>query len=278
MLAIVAAVREEMAPLLRAGDFSEEEGPGEALLYQGEIVPGTPALILISGIGQSRAEETTGWLVRNHRPDLVIGVGFAGATRESLDTGTIVIATSVSLIEGTPLDWSLGADMQTFESDPAFSSVARMAVEINGIDFVQGPSITVPIIARSPGMKKWLGDRFGVYSVDLESYWVARATIAAGMPFLGVRVIVDSTDVTLPGLVTEMPGTPAGGRTSRAIRYAARDPRRIVELTRLGRASSVAARQLGIFLAAFARENSSPGDIAGENTREIKGKLKGTAA
>ncbi len=274
MLAIVAAVREEMAPLLRAGIFSQEEGPGEALLYRGELVPGTPALILISGIGQSRAEETAGWLVRNHRPDLVIGVGFAGATRESLDTGTVVIATSVSLIEGTPLDWSLGADVQTFESDPAFAAVARMAVEVNGIDFVQGPSITVPIIARSPGMKKWLGDTFGVYSVDLESYWVARATIAAGMPFLGVRVIVDSTDVTLPGLVTEMPGTPIGGRTSRAIRYAARDPRRIVELTRLGRASSLAARQLGLFLTAFAKENSSPGEV----TNEITGDLKGTAA
>ncbi|MCH8221865.1 MAG: hypothetical protein IH868_00500 [Chloroflexi bacterium] len=274
MLAIVAAVREEMAPLLRAGEFSEEQGPGEALLYRGEILPGNPALILISGIGQSRAEETTGWLVRNHRPDLVIGVGFAGATHDALDAGTVVIATSVSLIEGTPLDWSLGADVQTFESDPAFAAVARMAVEIAGIDFVQGPSITVPIIARSPGMKKWLGARFGVYSVDLESYWVARATIAAGMPFLGVRVIVDSTDMTLPGLVTEMPGAPTGGRTARVIRYAARDPRRIVELTRLGRASSRAARQLGLFLTAFAKENSSPGEIASE----ITGESKGTAA
>ncbi len=259
-----------MAPLLRAGQVSAEQGPGEALFYRGEILPGIPALILISGVGQSRAEETTGWLVRNHRPDLVIGVGFGGATRGALDTGTVVIATSVSLIEGTPLDWSLGADVQTFESDPAYAAAARMAVEINGIDFVQGPSITVPIIARSSGMKKWLGARFGVYSVDLESYWVARATIAAGMPFLGVRVIVDTTDMTLSDLVTQIPGTPSGGRKSKAFRYTARDPRRIVEVTRLFRASSRAARQLSLFLTAFAKENSSLGEVAGE--------IKGTAA
>ena len=270
MLAIVAAVRDEMSPFLRAGQFSAEQGPGEALLYRGEIHPGVPALILISGIGQSRAEETTGWLVRNHRPDVVIGVGFGGATHASLDTGAIVIATSVSLIEGTPLDWSQGADIQTFESDPAYAAVARMAVEINGIDFVQGPSITVPIVARSPGMKKWLGARFGVYSVDLESYWIARATIAAGMPFLGVRAVVDSTKMTLPLLVTEIPGTPSGGRTGKALRYAARDPRRIVELARLARASGLAARQLGLFLAAFAKEISSSSAVAGE--------IRGTAA
>lgn len=269
-MAIVAAVREEMGPLLRAGQFSAEQGPGEALLYRGEIVPGVPTLILVSGVGHSRAEETTGWLVRQHRPDLVIGVGFAGATHDSLDTGTVVIATTVSLIEGTPLDWSAGAEVQTFESDPAFAAVARMAVEVDGIDFVQGPSITVPIVARSPGMKKWLGARFGVYSVDLESYWVARASIAAGMPFLGVRVIVDSTNMTLPSLVTEIPGTPSGGRMGKALKYAARDPRRIFELTRLGRASSRAARQLGLFLTAFARENSPPGAAAGS--------VKGTAA
>ena len=267
MLAIVAAVSEEMAPLLRAANFTAEQGPGEALLYRGEIIPGIPTLMLISGIGQARAEETTGWLLRNHQPDVVIGVGFAGATRDSLETGTVVISTTVSLIEGAPLDWSLGSDMQTFESDPAYGATARMAVEMQGIDFVQGPSITVPIVARSPGMKKWLGDRFGVYSVDLESYWVARATIAAGLPFLGVRVIVDSTDMTLPRLIMEMPGTPSGGRATTALKYAARDPRRILELTRLGRASRRAARQLGLFLVAFAKEDSSSSAIVG-NVRD----------
>ena len=259
---------------MRAGQFTEDQGPGEALLYTGELLPGVPTLVLISGVGQSRAEETTGWLVRNHQPDLVVSVGFGGATQDGIETGTIVIATSVSLIEGTPLDWSLGADVQTFESDSAYAAVARLTVELNGIDFVQGPAITVPIVARSAGMKQWLGSKFSAYSVDLESYWVARATIAAGLPFLGVRAIVDPTDVTLPGLVTEIPGTPSGGRAGKALKYAARDPRRIFELTRLGRASGKAARQLGLFLTAFAKENYA----VGEGDPAVASGVKGSAA
>jgi hypothetical protein len=76
--------------------------------------------------------------------------------------------------------------------------------------------------------------------------------------------------MTLPGLVTQIPGTPSGGRKGKAFKYTARDPRRIVEVTRLFRASSRAARQLSLFLTAFAKENSSSGEIAGE--------IKGTAA
>jgi hypothetical protein len=129
-----------------------------------------------------------------------------------------------------------------------------MAVELNGIDFAHGPIITVPIVARSPGMKEWLGGKFGVYSVDLESYWVAKVATDASIPFLGIRVIVDSVDMTLPELVSQMPDTPSGGRTGKAISYALKSPRNISELTRLGRTSSRAGARLAEFLAAFASD------------------------
>jgi hypothetical protein len=106
-------------------------------------------------------------------------------------------------------------------------------------------------------MKEWLGGKFGVYSVDLESYWVAKVATDAAIPFLGIRVIVDSVDMTLPELVSQIPTTPAGGRTGKALSYARKSPRNLSELTRLGRTSSRAGARLAEFLAAFASDFQS---------------------
>jgi len=254
LLAIVAAVKEEINPVLKSGKFSSFDGPDGALSYEGQLASGASALIIASGMGKERSEAATEWLVRQHNPTLIISVGFGGGTKSAIDTSTIVISTSVSLLKGSPLEWSLPADLESIEADARWASVARMAVELNGIDFAHGPIITVPIVARSPGMKEWLGGKFGVYSVDLESYWVAKVATDASIPFLGIRVIVDSVDMTLPELVSQMPDTPSGGRTGKAISYALKSPRNISELTRLGRTSSRAGARLAEFLAAFASD------------------------
>ena len=257
MLAIVAAVKEEISPVLKSGNFNAFDGPDGTLSYQGELESGASAIIMASGMGKERSEAATQWLVRQHKPTLIVSVGFGGGTKPAIVTSTIVISTTVSLLKGTPLEWSLPVELESLEADAGWASVARMAVELNGIDFAHGPIITVPIVARSPGMKEWLGEKFGVYSVDLESYWVAKVATDARIPFLGIRVIVDSVDMTLPELVSQMPLTPSGGRTGKALSYALKSPRNITELTRLGRTSSKAGTHLAEFLAAFSGDFQS---------------------
>jgi len=253
----VAAVKEEIGPVLKSGNFNSFDGPAGSLSYEGQLASGASAVIVASGMGKERVEAATQWLVRQYHPTLIISVGFGGGTKRAIDTATIVISTSVSLLEGSPLEWSLPVELASIDADSHWASVARMVVELNGIDFAQGPMITIPIIARSPGMKEWLGGKFGVYSVDLESYWVGKIASEASIPFLGIRVIVDSVDMTLPELVVDMPGTPSGGRTSKAISYALKSPRNISELTRLGRTSSRAGVQLAEFLSEFASDFQS---------------------
>ncbi len=259
MIAIVAAVWEELGPLLKAYSFQRIDGPADAHAYRGLVgnVPGSQvdALALLAGIGRERSEEATAWLVRNFSLDAILAVGFAGATRDSLATGVLVLATRLTHLEGMPLEWSRGTDSEVIEPDPDLLTRARSAVELEGIDYVQGPAVTLPIIARSAGLKRWLGDTFGVYAVDLESYWIAQTAKATGVPFLAARVVVDPTAITLPGFVSEVPRTPRGGRTGPAIAYAARDPRRVVDLIRLRSAASVARRQIAAFVAAFVRSD-----------------------
>ena len=263
MIGIVAAVREELGPLLKAHSFQPIDGPADALAYRGLVgnVSGfqIEALALLAGIGRERSEEATAWLIRNYSLDAILAVGFAGATRDSLATGVLVLATRLSFLEGTPLEWSRSARSEAIEPDRELLARARGAVELEGIDYVQGPAVTLPIIARSAGLKRWLGETFAVYAVDLESYWIAQVAAAAGVPFLAARAVVDPTGMTLPRFVSEVPRSPHGGRVRPAIAYAARDPRRIVDLARLRFAASAASRQIAAFVAAFVRSDIDKG-------------------
>lgn len=259
MIAIVSAVWEELGPLLKAHRFRRIDGPADAHAYRGFVgnVPGSQveALALLAGMGRERSEEATAWLVRNFSLDAILAVGFAGATRDSLATGVLVLATKLTYLEGTPLQWSLGTDSDVIEPAPELLTRARGAVELQGIDYVQGPAVTLPVVARSAGLKRWLGETFGVYAVDLESYWIAQIAKAAGVPFLAAHAVVDSTAITLPGFVSSVPRTPRGGRIRPAITYAARDPRRVFDLIRFRSAASVARRQISAFVAAFVRSD-----------------------
>ena len=255
MIAIIAAVGEELDALIKAQRFTRIDGPAHTFVYRGTLNGPDGGRVeifaLLTGIGRERAQEATAWLVRTHQPDAVVSMGFGGATRDSLAAGTLVLATSLVPLAGSPLEWEASALGEVLSPDQSLLSRARGAVELSGIDFIQGPMVTVPIIARSPGLKRWLGATFGVYSADLESYWVARTAQSAAVPFLAVRAVVDTTATTLPEIVSKIPGAARGARIRPALAYAMRDPRRVVQLTRLHRASSKASRQIARFVAAF---------------------------
>ena len=101
MIAIVGAVWEELGPLLKAHRFRRIDGPADAHAYRGFVgnVPGSQveALVLLAGMGRERSEEATAWLVRNFSLDAILAVGFAGATRDSLATGVLVLATKPNI-------------------------------------------------------------------------------------------------------------------------------------------------------------------------------------
>ncbi len=258
MIAIVAAIREEVADLLNANVFQRVESQGDAVVFEGEVRTSSgrsiPSKVLLTGIGRTRAEDAIAWLMRGRRPDAVVSVGFGGATKLGMSTGAIAIASDVSVLEGPPIDWSSQNELETLKCDSGLVSKARMGVELSGIDYVQGPIVTAPIIVKSPGLKSWLGERFSVYSVDLETFWIAKATIGAGVPFLAARSIVDTSDMLLSDLVTAIPGAPTSSRMRAAIAYTLRNPGEFREISRLRRASSRAAVQLSAFLNAFSSQ------------------------
>ena len=258
MIALVAALKEEVTDILKAGSFTPLDAPGEALAYGGAVAGGPESIILLTGTGGARAEAATSWLLRTRRPQAVLSLGFAGGTKDLLAAGQLVLATEVALLEGTPFDWGPDSAGKPLSSDPAWVARARRTVEMCGIDFRQGRIISLPMLAKTSGLKRWTGETCGATAVDMESYRIGEKAAEAGVPFVCVRAVLDTVDVDLPQVVADMEGTPAGGRLLPMLAYAARHPRQLPSLVRLARATTRARRALTTFAVAFLQQ-AEPG-------------------
>ncbi|MCH7907701.1 MAG: hypothetical protein IIC29_00975 [Chloroflexi bacterium] len=239
MLALVAARREELAAVIRLRAWRQRRAPEGALAYQRRD---HAVSALLTGAGRDQTERAMAWLLESERPEAILAIGFAGACSTNLNVGDLVLATRLHHIEGSPFDWDSDSLDQTPGSavsdppseqsalgelapDPDMLDQARAAVEMNGIDFMPSPILTVNSLVRTSGLAAWLGETYGVSAVDRESYWVAAAAAAAGVPCLSVRAIVYAADETLPRVASELPDTPSGGRFGPLLRHGVRHPR-----------------------------------------------------
>ena len=259
VIAVVAALREEVAGILKSGSFSPLDAPGEALAYRGGAAGAPEAVVLLTGTGGSRAEAATTWLLGTYTPRVVLCLGFAGGTAEHMAAGDLVLATEVTLLEGTPFEWAAGSGNDPLSPDPAWLARARSTVEVRGIDFRRGRIVTLPMLARTSGLKRWIGETCHANAVDMESYLVGEKAAEAGVPFICVRAVLDTVDFDLPDVVSEMEGKPAGGRLLPVLGYGLRHPDRLPGLARLARATARARRALTEFAVAFLQQDAPPG-------------------
>ena len=271
-LALVAARREELAAVLSRGAWRpwrqraegawrQRRAPEGALAYQRRD---HSVSMILTGAGRTRTENAMSWLLETERPDSILSLGFAGACTPNLDIGDLVLATRLHHIEGSPFDWdpnSLSpADPQSGTSQPdvrheelvadgEMLEIARSAVEMNGIDFMPSPTLTVDSLVRTSGLSAWLGETYGVSAVDRESYWVAAAAARAGVPCLSVRSIAYGVNETLPQVASRLPDTPSGGRFGPIFKHGARHPRELWHYMRALRSARNAAATLTAVLA-----------------------------
>ena len=153
-------------------------------------------------------------------PQGLLAVGFCGALDPALRVGDVVAAERV-------VDELTGEE---FAADPALLAAAPGR---------RGVLVSARRIARTPGDRALLrGD-----AVDLESASLARAATAAGVPFLALRAVTDTTRHRLPDFERMTAG--AGTlRPWRGIAYFLRRPQELPRLVRLAPASARAGRAL----------------------------------
>lgn len=197
--------------------------------------PDRPVLVIITGIGATRAAVAAADVINLYRPRLWVAAGFAGGLTENVSALDIVVARQV-------IDDASGAIIDTHpERFPQRTS--------NNRPTHSGNLISVLKVVRTAEEKQQLGIRSNAIACDMESYSLAKACHESGIQFLAARVISDTVHETLPREIETIVKQETFARRLGAAAGAiwAR-PSAASELWNLHERSWEAAQRLGAFL------------------------------
>jgi adenosylhomocysteine nucleosidase len=168
-VAIVAAMRRELGPLLRGAVKRVRDGV--------EFYELPSALVAIGGIGRSAGMRAAELVLQEARPEVLLSAGLAGALTPSLKCGDVVRTREV-------IDEATGERYETIGGDAVLVSASR--------------------VAGSKG-KQRLAVSYSASAVDMEAAAVARIAKQYGIPFGAVKAISDEFGFAMPpvsGFVT----------------------------------------------------------------------------
>jgi adenosylhomocysteine nucleosidase len=205
-------------------------------------------LVHICGIGSDAATLGARALVDAGATALV-SWGMAGGLDPALAAGTVCLPSEVSSLDGPAVETSRPW------RERLSAAVAPHCRAVGGKLLSSGRAV------GSVADKAALFRRTGAAAIDMESLAVARVAMSRHLPFLAVRVIVDSAGDVLPRAVTD--AADAAGHLHIWRLLSALSPSDLMPLIRLARRYSVASRSLTAVaragsLAPYADEHRSP--------------------
>ncbi len=229
-IALVSAIKEEIAPLVRGWKAREIWFDGRRYpLFETVNGAGGRVVAICSGIGAEQGRRATEAVIQEAHPSKIISVGFAGALNSSLKVADIVEPrVVVNGADGSRTD--IGSGNGTV--------VSAMAV-----------------VDRDE--KRRLADAYGALAVDMEGAHVARGAEARGIGFAALKAISDELEFAMPP-VNEFVSAQGQFRYAGFAMHVALRPwlwRRTIALERNSRkASRTLCRALAKYIA---RENQS---------------------
>jgi nucleoside phosphorylase len=170
-IALVSAIREEIAPLVRGWKAREIRHDGRSYpFFEREDGEADRVVAVCSGIGAEQGRRATEAVIQEARPAMLISVGFAGALDSSLKVADIV----------------------------------EPRVVVNGgdgsrTDTGRGNGVVVSAVAvAGPEQKRRLASAYGAIAVDMEGASVAMGAQAHGIKFAALKSISDELDFAMP--------------------------------------------------------------------------------
>ena len=152
-----------------------------------------PARILVSGVGSQQARNgLSEFLDGPERPDYVLAIGFAGALRDELRTGALVLSRRLHC----------SGEEASLAVDPRLLELAQEALQGPSMPpYYVADSVTVPRMVHSAAGKRRLADATNAWVANMEDYWIGKAALQRGIPFVSVRAVLDTFDQELPPFV-----------------------------------------------------------------------------
>ena len=225
MIAIVAAMKDEVRRL-RSLDRHTKGKVG----------------VTVTGVGRDKAVAATELLFSGSpRPSFVLSLGFSGALSDDLNTGDLVLARHLHLLDGA----------SSLDVDNRYYQLAEEAIHENVLPYVRRDTLTVPKLVRTRSERERLAQAYNAQAVSMEDYWICNAAAMAGVPFLSVKAVLDTTNQELPPYVEEIMWQRERRQGMKIIFGSMAHPLRIPTLLSLGHAARKAQRSLDIFTRAF---------------------------
>jgi len=187
----------------------------------------------VSGVGPRRAGLASRRLLEEGATAL-LSWGSAGGLSPKLSPGSLILPKII-----------IASDRSVYHTDPSWHENLCNRLR-EQVAFHTGPLAESATVVQTPAEKASLFQQTGAIGVDMESAAVAAVAQEARVPFVAVRVVADSTDVTLPG--SALKAWDEFGRLNflRLIRGIATRPNELFPLIRLARDYRAAQRTLAL--------------------------------
>jgi len=206
-IAVVAAMRRELAPLLRRVQGQRADGL--------EFFELESAVVVVGGIGRNAARRAAEAVVNRFNPTTLISVGVAGALTARLKVGDVV--------------W--GSEVVDAETGARFRMTG-------------GESVVVTVSSVSgPAEKRMLADHYEADVVDMESAAVAAVARERGIEFMAMKAISDELEFEMP-LVAKFVDADGRFEIARFAAYVAIRPKWWSSVRQLGANSRTASVNL----------------------------------
>ncbi|MCS7283689.1 MAG: hypothetical protein NZ769_10185, partial [Anaerolineae bacterium] len=182
--------------------------------------------------------EGTRALLAATRPHLLISFGIAGAVRDDLHIGDVVVAEKCWLLNMGQLSeaWPLSSP-----SEEAWAA-ALQALQLNGAQIVAGTAITTRGSQVSPHLVEGMPHPI----LEMETAGIAQVAAERGIPLVSVRSISDGPQAPLPFDLEAVLDEDANPRIGEILRTVLRRPQTLLQFRRMmqnvRRASDYAAR------------------------------------
>lgn len=141
--------------------------------------------IQVSGIGRERALRAAQSLL-GAGAGALLSWGVAGGLAADFAPGTLVLPQQI-----------IDADRNHFPTDEAWRERIHARV-VRDLMVSEGALVEGHSVVGDPSQKQKLAQTSGAVAVDMESAAIAQAARQAGVPFVAVRVVVDTADMGVP--------------------------------------------------------------------------------
>ncbi|MCD6291843.1 MAG: 5'-methylthioadenosine/S-adenosylhomocysteine nucleosidase [Deltaproteobacteria bacterium] len=186
-IALIAALRHELQPLLATGNWRQEKIAGRNF-YRRDFA-GKEIVATTSGLGKVMAAATTQMLIDRFQADLVLNFGSCGALDPELVVGDLVLASQVIEYDFT----SEHKAVPTTECD-AFL-VSQLSCRFP--EFKVGPLASADRNADTVAIRESLFTQHQAVAADWEGASIVRVARRMGIPALVLRGVTDIGDADL---------------------------------------------------------------------------------